>query len=149
MDPNQSEQSTFARLDLTSLTPSLVGGLVSGFYVAIFMFAYASLIFTGELTPFLPNGIGALLFGAIAIGLVMALTSAIPSVIASPNDYHAESVVIDEVSTYYRLSSEALGRLKENDSQVAVKFQEFLLSYLAIQYTRNAELLKDILALEE
>jgi SulP family sulfate permease len=63
-----------------------VGGLVSGFYVAIFMFAYASLIFTGELSPFLPNGIGVLLFGAIAIGLVMALTSAIPSLIASPND---------------------------------------------------------------
>jgi SulP family sulfate permease len=66
--------------------PSLVGGLVSGFYVAIFMFAYAFLIFTGELTPFLPNGIGALLFGAIAIGLIMALTSAIPSLIAAPND---------------------------------------------------------------
>jgi len=86
MDPNQNEQSPSSRLSLTALTPSLVGGLVSGFYVAIFMFAYASLIFTGELTPFLPNGIGALLFGAISMGLVMALTSAIPSVIASPND---------------------------------------------------------------
>jgi SulP family sulfate permease len=86
MNNNQSQQSATSRPDLTALTPSLVGGLVSGFYIAIFMFAYASLIFTGELEPFLPRGIGALLFGAIAVGFVMALMSALSGLIAAPND---------------------------------------------------------------
>jgi hypothetical protein len=63
--------------------------------------------------------------------------------------HYAESVVADEASTYFRLSTAALARLKENDGPVAVKFQEFLLGYLATQYTRSTELLKDVLALEE
>ena len=107
MDPNKSQQSTTARLNLTTLTPSVVGGLVSGFYVAIFMFAYASLIFTGELTAFLPNGIGALLFGAIAVGLVMALTSAIPSLIASPNDNPVAISAILAIAITESMSSSA------------------------------------------
>jgi SulP family sulfate permease len=72
--------------DNASIVPSIVGGLVSGFYVAIFMFSYASLIFSGDLSKFLPNGIGAMLFGAIVIGLVMGVTSQIPGLIAAPND---------------------------------------------------------------
>jgi SulP family sulfate permease len=62
---------------------------------------------------------------------------------------YAESVVTEEASTYYRLSAEALARLKEKDGPVAVKFQEFLLGYLADQYTRSTELIKDILTIEE
>jgi len=72
--PNQD--SEMAKIDATTFTPSLVGGLFSGFYIDIFMFAYASIIFTGELEPFLPRGIAALLFGVIAVVLILAVTSA-------------------------------------------------------------------------
>ena len=81
-----TQDSEMAKIDATTFTPSLVGGLVSGFYIAIFMFAYASIIFTGELEPFLPRGIGALLFGAIAVGLILAVISALSGLIAASND---------------------------------------------------------------
>ena len=86
MASNQAQGPAMGKIEATTFTPSLVGGLVSGFYIAIFMFAYASVIFTGELEPFLPRGIGALLFGAIAVGLILALMSALSGLIAAPND---------------------------------------------------------------
>jgi SulP family sulfate permease len=66
--------------------PSLVGGVVSGFYVVIFMFSYASLIYSGTLVRFLPNGIGALLVGAAAVSLVTAAVSGVRGLVAAPND---------------------------------------------------------------
>jgi hypothetical protein len=40
--------------DPTTLLPGLVGGLVSGFYIVMFMFAYAAVIFSGDLAQFVP-----------------------------------------------------------------------------------------------
>jgi SulP family sulfate permease len=68
------------------LVPSVVGGVVSGFYVVIFMFSYAALIFSGDLAQFMSNGIGALLVGAVVIALVSGLMSQIPGLVAAPND---------------------------------------------------------------
>jgi len=82
-DAQTSPQPVAAK---SSLLPSVIGGSVAGFYAVIFMFSYASVIFSGDLVAILPNGIGALLFGATAISLVLALRSSIPGLIASPND---------------------------------------------------------------
>ncbi|UCH25390.1 MAG: SLC26A/SulP transporter family protein [Trueperaceae bacterium] len=68
------------------LLPTLVGGLVAGFYVALFMFSYAAVIFTEDLAPFLPSGVGAMLVGSVVISIVMALRSSLPGVIAVPQD---------------------------------------------------------------
>jgi SulP family sulfate permease len=62
---------------------------------------------------------------------------------------YAESIVIDETSSVYCLSKDALANLQEKDAPVAVKFQEFLLNYLAGQYSRTIELTKDLLGIEQ
>jgi hypothetical protein len=63
--------------------------------------------------------------------------------------HYAESIVIDETSSVYCLTKEALANLQEIDRTVAVKFQEFLLNYLAGQYGRTIELTKDLLGIEQ
>ena len=62
---------------------------------------------------------------------------------------HAESVVLDEASTFYRLSQAALVKLKEEDGPVAIRLQEFLLGYLADQYTRSTQLAKELFIIEQ
>lgn len=56
------------------LLPNPIGGTTAGFYVVMFMFAYASVISTGGLSQFLANGIGVMLFGAVAIAVSTLLT---------------------------------------------------------------------------
>ena len=46
--------------------------------VAALAVAFASLVFGGELAPHLSTGIGVMLFGCVAVGTVVALTSSFP-----------------------------------------------------------------------
>ena len=68
----------------------LLPGLTAGFIAAIvsisIMISLAALIWSGPLHPFLGNGIGFLLFGAFVIGVIVALTSSLPGVVAIPQD---------------------------------------------------------------
>lgn len=66
-----------------------------------------------------------------------------------PVQPYAESFVVDETSSVYCLAKDALIDLQENDRAVAVKFQEFLLNYLAGQYSRTIELTKDLFGIEQ
>ncbi len=68
----------------------LLPGLTAGFIAAIvsisIMISLAALIWSGPLHPFLGNGIGFLLFGAFVIGVIVAVTSSLPGVVAIPQD---------------------------------------------------------------
>ena len=46
----------------------------------------AAYIFSGDLTPFLAGGIGVMLFGALVFGVVVALVTSLPGVVAVPQD---------------------------------------------------------------
>ena len=61
----------------------------------------------------------------------------------------AESVVLDEASSFYRLLQEAFVKLKEEDGPVAIRLQEFLLGYLADQYSRSRQLAKELFIIEQ
>ncbi len=66
------------------LVPSLSAGLVTGLIAVIRAISYASLIFSGAIAVHLPIGLGMCVFStAVSIGLV-ALTSALPGIIATP-----------------------------------------------------------------
>jgi SulP family sulfate permease len=68
------------------LFPALSAGLVNGILIVIFQSAYAALIFSGELSDHVAQGIGIMLFGAFIMGVVMALSSSFPGTTTAPQD---------------------------------------------------------------
>jgi sulfate permease, SulP family len=68
------------------LFPSLVAGVISGILTVIIEISLAALIFSGNLTRFVSNGIGITLFSSVIIGVVVALTSSLRGTIAVGQD---------------------------------------------------------------
>jgi SulP family sulfate permease len=66
--------------------PGLTAGLVAGVLTIVIQISLAALIFSGDLSTYLPQGIGFTLFGSIVIGSVVALTSSYPGSVATPQD---------------------------------------------------------------
>jgi SulP family sulfate permease len=64
-------------------------GAVSGLVSTFFALSYASLIFTGDLTEFLPTAIGFFIQGALLVGLMTALFSSLAGAIATVQDVPA------------------------------------------------------------
>lgn len=68
------------------LLPSLTVGLLVSIMSMGTLISLAALIFSGNLSQFLGGGIGLMLFGALAIGIVVGLTTSLPGVVAIPQD---------------------------------------------------------------
>ncbi len=71
------------------LLPSLAVGLVAGIITVMVEISFAALIFAGDLSSFVSNGIGLMLFGAVVIGVAVALMSSHPGIVAAPKDIPA------------------------------------------------------------
>ncbi len=74
------------------LLPSLTAGLIAAIVTISMEISLAALIFSGDLSQFLPGGIGLMLFGAFAVGIVIALTTSLPGMIGVPQDTPAAIV---------------------------------------------------------
>ncbi|MEC7736131.1 MAG: SulP family inorganic anion transporter [Candidatus Neomarinimicrobiota bacterium] len=70
----------------SNILPSLIAGLVNGIIFVVSAMALGALIFTGELSSYLPQGIGILLFGSLIFALFSAVTASYPIVISAPQD---------------------------------------------------------------
>lgn len=68
------------------LLPSITAGLLATVVTISLEISLAALIFSGDLSQFLSKGIGLMLFGAFAMGLVVALTTSLPGTIGLPQD---------------------------------------------------------------
>src|SRR5512135_794970 len=68
------------------LLPGTTAGLVTGLVTISIITSFAALIWSAPLSQFLPNGVGLMLFGAFSIGIVVALTSSVPGIVALPQD---------------------------------------------------------------
>jgi SulP family sulfate permease len=68
------------------LLPSITAGLIATIVTISMEISLAALIFSGDLSRFLAGGIGLMLFGAFAIGLVVALTTSLPVMVGVPQD---------------------------------------------------------------
>jgi SulP family sulfate permease len=66
------------------LMPILTTALISGLVVTTYMISFGSLIFSGDLTPYLSMGIGFCLMGVVIIGSIEALLSGNPGMVAIP-----------------------------------------------------------------
>lgn len=64
------------------LLSSLIAGLVSGTVGVLFSISFAALIFSGNLERYLSSGVGIVLFSAVILRTVSALTSSFPTIIA-------------------------------------------------------------------
>lgn len=71
---------------LHRLLPSLASGLMAGIIAVTVSMAFAALIFTGPLTPFVFSGVGIMLLGSLVVGLVAGLTSSLPGLVAGVQD---------------------------------------------------------------
>mgnify|MGYP002631820658 CR=1 FL=1 len=69
-----------------NLLPSAIGGLVAGMITVILSISFAMLIFGGELKAHLPAGIGLVLFSAVLVATIVALTSSYAATVAIPQD---------------------------------------------------------------
>ena len=74
------------------LLPSITAGLIAAIVTISMEISLAALIFSGDLSQFLPGGIGLMLFGAFAMGIVIALTTSLPGMIGVPQDTPAAIV---------------------------------------------------------
>jgi sulfate permease, SulP family len=68
------------------LFPSITAGLVASIITISLEISLAALIFSGDLGQFLAGGIGLMLFGAFAMGIVISLTTSLPGIIGVPQD---------------------------------------------------------------
>ncbi len=68
------------------LLPSLTVGLLVSIMSMGTIVSLAALIFSGSLSQFLAGGIGLVLFGALVMGIVVALTTSLPGMVAIPQD---------------------------------------------------------------
>ncbi|MEM8640545.1 MAG: SulP family inorganic anion transporter [Cyanobacteria bacterium P01_G01_bin.54] len=71
-------------LDLTLVVPSLIAGLVTGLIGVIRAISYAALIYAGPLSHHLAQGVGMTVFSSGMVTVVVALTSTLPGMIATP-----------------------------------------------------------------
>ena len=68
------------------LMPSITAGLIATIVTISIEISLAALIFSGDLSQFMPGGIGLMLFGSFAMGIVVALTSSLPGTVGFPQD---------------------------------------------------------------
>lgn len=74
------------QLQPNRLLSALTAGLITGVLAIVLNISYAALIFSDELSPYLPTGIGLALFSGVVIGFIVALFSSYPAVVAKPQD---------------------------------------------------------------
>jgi SulP family sulfate permease len=72
--------------DIGSLLAITTCGLITGVLQVVLSSSYAALIYRGELSPFLSQGIGFALTGALVIATIIALFATIPGTIGSNQD---------------------------------------------------------------
>src|SRR5688572_4377714 len=87
---NKTVTSTDSRQVVTSITAGLVVGLI----VIVFSISLASLIFSGELAPYLSRGIGLFLFGGLSMSIVVTFLGSLPGTGIGPQDGPAALIAV-------------------------------------------------------
>ncbi|MBK8905018.1 MAG: SLC26A/SulP transporter family protein [Anaerolineaceae bacterium] len=76
------------------LLPGLVGGGIVALFEVVLSVSFAALIFAGPLAPFLANGVGLALVGAIVAGVAVSLFTTLPGIVASIQDVPAAILAV-------------------------------------------------------
>lgn len=71
------------------LIPSLTAGIIGSLLQIVLAISYAALIFTGDLSNFIANGIGLVLLGTVIIGIITSLFTSLPGTTGASQDIPA------------------------------------------------------------
>ncbi len=71
------------------IVSSVIAGLVAGILTVIMVTAFGAMIFSGPLSGYVSGGIGLILFGAFALGLVVSVMASFPGTVARPHEIPA------------------------------------------------------------
>lgn len=97
----------------------------------------AALIFSGDLSLFLPQGIGMMLVGTVIVTIFLTLVSFLGNMIG----VRSASVKAGEPSNIYRLSSENFRTMQKEDPALAFVFHEWIALTLAERLSENNRLI--------
>ena len=89
----------------SNLLPGLITGAVLGVTEIVFSLSLGSLVFSGELSPYLSYGIGIALATSVIMLVVISLTSGVPGVIGSTQDTTAVILAVITATLFARLSN--------------------------------------------
>ena len=89
-----------------SWLPDLFSGTISGALTVTHSIAMAALVFSGELSPYLPTGIGMALSGAFLVGAIVALKASFPLMIAGPQSTSSVIIALSASALAAGLSAE-------------------------------------------
>lgn len=98
-------KASFQKFNLERLFPIVTMGLVVGAIEVPVVIALAVLIYSGDLAPSLGAGIGTMLFGALVLNIVIALTSSIAGMVGGPQDSPAAILALVALSVSVRLAT--------------------------------------------
>lgn len=89
------------------LLSSIMVGVLAGVMDLGTEISLAAFIFSGNLSQFLPGGIGVMLFGALVFGIVVALVTSLPGAIAVPQDTPAAILALMAAGIALRMNTAA------------------------------------------
>ena len=97
--------------DFTSarLVPGFTSGLVVGLVEVIIAISFAALIYAGELSSYVANGIGFALISAIIIGVAVALKTSLPGTVAGNQDAPAAIMAVMAAAIVASMPGNATG----------------------------------------
>ncbi|MGF1460296.1 MAG: SLC26A/SulP transporter family protein [Leptolyngbyaceae cyanobacterium] len=91
------------------LIPNVTAGLIAGLLTLTYSVSYAALIFSGDLAPYLSIGISSALIGTVVLGLIVALGSSLPFIIAGPDGNAAAILALMASAVSAQLTATASG----------------------------------------
>ena len=107
MNRHQSAEPVGPQNHLNWLLPTLTVGMISGIINLIFEVSYAALIFSGPLSEYVMHGVGLTLFGTCMLGIIIALTSSFPGMVACPMGAPISILALTAATIASQLSSSA------------------------------------------
>ena len=87
-------KSYFASLDTRQIVTSITAGLVAGLIVIVFCISLATLIFSGDMSPYISRGIGLFLFGGLAMSVMISIFGSLPGTAIGPQDGPAALIAV-------------------------------------------------------
>lgn len=109
-----------------TILPNLLAGLTSGLLTLVYSISFAALIFSENLLPYFPQGVGTALIGAAVTAMVVAWRSAFPFALAGPE---ANSAIILALAA--RSIAEALDAPQQQASVYPTVWAAIILSTVA------------------
>jgi MFS superfamily sulfate permease-like transporter len=89
-----------------SLLQTVLGGLITGFLQIVLSVSHAALVYGGILSPYLNQGIGFALVGALIIATVVSLFSSLPGTVGSNQDVSVAIFSVISVSIAASMSAD-------------------------------------------